>query len=336
MRVGIAGFGKMGMLHGALLNSLPDVEIVAITDTSKLILKAFQSVMPGASYFTSYEKMIDSCRLDAIAITTPSFSHVQIAKYAANKGIHIFLEKPISNSLDKAVELYNLIKDKNVISMVGFHMRYMPAIMKGKEILDLKLLGNIKNIESEIYVSDVFSEQTGWRYNPDISGGGVLIDFTIHLLDLLYWLFGEVKQVKGKMRSVYSKSVEDEVEIEIGFKNNLSARVNSSWSIPNYRLPYIRINITGENGDMVITDHYTTVTMIDKNNNKNTVKYSISDLYSGYYIDIAGPHYSLQMKAFADKIKNNERTNSFEQALYVQRLVDSIYKSCIQNKTIEL
>jgi len=333
IKVGIVGFGKMGMLHGALLNKIDGFEVSAITDTSKIIIKAFHSLLPNVKYFTSYQEMLSEVALDAIIITTPSFSHVPIAISAAGKNIHFFMEKPMSNSLDNALLLEMALEEKRIVSMVGFHMRYMPTFMKGKELLEEEVIGKVRHVEGELYVSDIFSPQKGWRYNPAMSGGGVVIDFAIHLLDLMHWYLGEVVSIKGQVKKLYSKLVEDEAKANLVFKGGISATIISSWSVTGYRLPHLVLRLKGEKGTMLVSDH--NVIVLD-NSGIAVQSYNLPDLYTGYYFDVAGSHYSLQMQAFAQAIKTGKGTSNINEALYAQKLVDALYRSAHQQSDIIL
>lgn len=323
-KVGIVGFGKMGMLHGALINKIEGFEVSAITETSKITLNAVKSLIPQIKYFSSYQEMLGNVDLDAIIITTPSFSHVPIALSAIEKNIHLFIEKPLSNSLENALILENALKGKQIAAIAGFHMRYIPTFMKGKQLLAEGIIGEVKHVDSESYVSDIFSPQKGWRYNPEMSGGGVVIDFAVHLLDLMHWYFGKVVSVDGRIKKIYSKMVEDEASAELFFENGISASITSSWSVPGYRLPYLSMNIVGEKGKMKINDH--NITVFD-NNDLVVKKLNMADLYTGYYFDIGGPHYSLQIQAFAKAVSLNKEAGNISEAVYAQRLVDAIYRS---------
>ncbi|QTH42328.1 Gfo/Idh/MocA family oxidoreductase [Cohnella sp. LGH] len=322
LKVGIVGFGKMGMLHGGLLNALPDVRIEAVTDTSKLVLKGFKSVFPSVKCFTSYEKMLDECTLDLVIVTTPSFSHVPIALQVINRNIHVFVEKPLSNNLQSALELAKSGNSSKLITMVGFCMRYNPMFAKGKQIIEAGELGGITEASAYMYCSDIMSEQKGWRFNPQISGGGVLIDFGIHMVDMLYSYFGKINAVSGTINSIYSAQVEDEVSAEFDFQNGVKAQLHSSWSNPEYRKPYYKLVVTGSKGTMTITDQELS---IDRPGTEPEKLY-YPDLYEGVHIDIGGPHFSKQMKDLVDAISRNENSQAdLTVGVYIQHVVESIY-----------
>lgn len=323
----------MGMLHGALLNQIDGFKVTAIAETSPLILRALRALLPQVKCFRSYQNMISEVPLDAVVIATPSFDHVPAALCAAEKNLGVFIEKPLSNSLASAEALAKVFAEKKVSAQVGFHMRYTPTLVKGRELLAEGVIGRVGRVKSEIYVSDIFSPQNGWRYDPAISGGGVVIDFTVHLLDLLHWYFGEVISLKGEVNKIHSRLVEDEARADLIFQSGVRASLVSSWSVPGYRLPYLALHIEGENGTMLVSDHSIIVFGL---NGEPVSKFCTPDLYQGYFFDLAGPSYSLQMQAFTRAVESANGTGNLKEALYAQRLVEAFYRSNQQQQTVQL
>ena len=332
-RIGIIGFGKMGMLHGALFNRLPGVELVAVADTSPFVLKIFHSLAPAVTCFASYEAMIAEMRLDALVIATPSSSHVPIALFALEHNLDLFIEKPLSNDLESAQALYAKAKTKPIVSMVGYCLRYMPTFERAREALRSNTIGALKRIEAEMYISDVLSPQSGWRYDPLKSGGGVVIDFTVHMLDLLYWFFGRPSNVEATTSKLYSKLVEDEAVITFRYADKKEALVKTSWSSAEHRKSYSKMRIIGELGEIIVTDQ--TLHMIDRDG--RTTKESSAGMYHGYYFDIGGPNYSVQALKFAEAIERRANPEAdIESALVVQYLVSGVYESALTGKPIDL
>ncbi len=332
-RIGIVGIGKMGILHGALLRQLPQVELVAMADTSSFVLKVFRSLLPSITYFTSYQKMISEMDLDAIVIATPSSNHVPIALMALEHNLDLFIEKPLSNDLESAHMLYAKAKQKPIISMVGYCLRYMPTFEKAREMLRNNVVGKVRRIESEMYISDVLSPQKGWRYDPLKSGGGVVMDFTVHMLDLLYWFFGRPTIVEATTNKIYSKLVEDEATITFSYADQKEALVKTSWSSVEHRKSYSKMRIIGDLGEIIVTDQ--TLEIIDKDGKRH--KESYASMYQGYYFDIGGPNYSVQISKFVEAIHSRKNPEAdLESGLIVQYLVDRIYQSALVGTPIPL
>lgn len=338
LRIGIIGFGKMGLLHGALISASDDAGIAAVSDTSKLLLNACKTILPSINYYSSYKKMLNRGGLDAVVIATPSFNHAEIAECALENDIAVFVEKPLTTHLYKADNLLRIYREKKITTMVGFCARFIPSFIKAKEILDSGILGKSTIVKSFMFIADVFAPQPGWRFNKKISGGGVLMDFSVHLVDLLYWFFGPVVSLEASTRKLYSGEVEDEITASLTFKSGMRGTMESSWSNPQYRKSYQRLEITAENGAMVITDQTIDLKLVSSSGyGCFKPRYVSSDLYEGYYIDVGGAAFSLQMQDFISSLKKERNPSSdLESGYYVQTLVDAMYRSADSGKEISL
>lgn len=328
-RVGIIGFGKMGMLHGALIAGSRNAKICAICDKSRLMRLGFKRVQKGVRTYDDAKKMMEQESLDIVIVTTPTFNHMESIQLAIEKGCAVFVEKPLAVNVEQAKKIASLAEEKNVPIQVGFCNRFCPSIAKAKEMLDKNELGAIQKVQAEMYIADVFEEHTGWRYKPELSGGGALMDFGIHMLDLLVHFFGEIESIDGTTKQLYSKLVEDEATAEIVFSSGVRCHFETSWSKEEYRKSYSRMEIYGEGKRMIVTDQ--TLDVVDEEGNK-LQSYAYPQLYSGCFMDIGGLLYSKQMESFRQRVENNTNGRELEgctpkQALYVQRVVEAIYRS---------
>lgn len=327
VRTGVIGFGKMGLLHGALASMQDDMELCAVCEKTMFIRNAFRSVMKNVHFYSDYRKMFQKEELEAVVIATPTFCHAEEVEYAAQHGIAIFCEKPLTVNGTSAEKLARLVNEKGLPSLVGFTNRFLPTITKGKELVEQSVVGEIRSIRAEMYIGDVFKDNSGWRYKPEMSGGGVLIDFGIHMVDLLVWYFGKITAVEAKMSSIYSKFVEDEMSAMIYFENGLKADFATSWSKMDYRKSSPILTIEGGSGVLIVTDQ-----TIDIKRGDITQQITHPDLYKGDYVDIAGINYTLEMKAFLGEIKGKKSGIDIEQGAYVQRVVDAMYRSAKSGK----
>lgn len=337
-RVGIIGFGKMGMLHGALITGSKKAKICAICDKSAVMRIGFKRVYKDVNTYNDAEKMLNKEQLDIVIVTTPTFNHMQAIELAAQKGCAIFVEKPLAINTVQAQKIVDIEKQYNLPIQVGFCNRFCPSFEKAKHILKNKDMGEITRIKAEMYIADVFEEHMGWRYKPELSGGGALMDFGIHMLDLIIDFFGEIDVINGQTKKLYSKLVEDEASAEITFKSGIKCQFETSWSKEEFRKSYSRIEIHGNEKTMVVTDQ----TLDLFNMDRNTVEsYSYPQLYSGSFIDIGGLLYSKQMDSFLQRVANKHKFENIDgctpkQALYVQKIVESIYLSARENREIKV
>src|SRR6185436_4571708 len=112
---GIIGLGKMSISHAAIVGAHPSVDFVAVCDTSSLVLDAFKKYTKVNTY-SDYVKMLDKEALDFVVIATPTKFHYPMAKYAMEKDIHVFCEKPFSLTSKEGVELVAIAKKRSLIN----------------------------------------------------------------------------------------------------------------------------------------------------------------------------------------------------------------------------
>lgn len=332
-KIGIVGFGKMGMLHGALLNGTKKAEVVAICDKSWVMRFGLKRVYPKVKAFSDIDKMLNSVDLDAVIIATPTFNHVESAIKCMKKGCHLFIEKPLASNYGKAKSLLKASKKYDVRIQVGFCNRFAPSIAKGKELLDSGIIGKVKSANAYMYIADVFEQHSGWRYSKETSGGGVLMDFGIHMLDQICWFFGKVQDVTATSKQLYSKEVEDELTAEINFKNGISVNYNTSWSKEEYRKSYARLEIIGEEGKMIVTDQ--TLEVIDAEGGQVS-NWAYPELYDGAFMDVGGLLYSKQIEQFMDLLESKDVKSNLEESVYVQHVIEKIYESAEKKQKVLL
>lgn len=330
LRVGIIGYGKMGILHGALVNGSKRAKVVAVCDKSWVMRFGIKRVYPSVKTFKDVKEMLNTVELDAVIISTPTFNHVESALLCIEKNCHLFIEKPLASSYEDAKRLYDAATEKNVMIQVGFCNRFAPSIAKGKEMLDAGIIGKPESAKAYMYIADVFEAHSGWRYSKAISGGGVLMDFGIHMLDQMCWYFGEIDNIEAKERKLYSKEVEDELQAKIEFKSGTKVKFETSWSKEEYRKSYANLEIVGTKGKMIVTDQTLDIYDLEGNRIENLV---YPDLYDGAFMDVGGLLYSKQMQYFLDALDGKHESN-LKSAVYDQKAIKYIYESAEKKQKI--
>lgn len=337
--VGIVGLGKMGLLHFGILNALEDIKVIAVADKERTITKFASSVIKDLKVFEDFDDMIKSEKLDLVYITTPVSSHKLIAKKCIQNKIDFFVEKPLSGSFEETREILDELKKNHVKTMVGYYLRFVPTFAKVKQLLDENVLGDLLYVNSSIYLSQLFAKGTGWRFDKKTSGGGVLLDLGVHLIDLLLWYFGNPESLIGVTKSHYSKEVEDFAHATLKFKKELVCNIDVSWSVRNYRLQETTIEIHGTNGTIRVNDDYIQLSLNKSsgqftNGNQIIYKQSFAD---GVTIDIAGPEYTKEDQYFIECIKSNKDSMiNVRNAANVQSVVEAIYRSAEYKKELEI
>ncbi|MGH2564980.1 MAG: Gfo/Idh/MocA family protein, partial [Ginsengibacter sp.] len=150
IRTGIIGLGKMGISHCAILGAHPDVNLVAVCDSSAMIISGFKKYS-RFECFNDYKKMIDSMNLEALIIATPTKYHGEMVLYALNKNIHVFCEKPFLLNPKEGKLLSDLAKKQNLVNQVGYHNRFIGTFHELKRLLQLNVIGELYHFLGESY-----------------------------------------------------------------------------------------------------------------------------------------------------------------------------------------
>ena len=328
LRVAVIGAGKMGLLHGGIFNSLENSTLTAISEKDDMVVRFGKKYLPKVHFYEDYEKMFSNENIDIVAITTPVFLHYSMIEKAIENDLNIFVEKPLSiNGKECRSILSRKYKRK---SQVGYCRRFMGTYSLVKKILSESSLGKVNYFDSRIFVGWVFAPGKGWSYDPTKSGGGALIDLGSHAMDMFHYLFGEIAFVQANARNVFNKDVEDYVSVNLTFLNNIIGSLQISWSIKNYRMPELKIDIYCDHGKITVTEKYVEIFSDIQANliKKGWNIFYKQDITPDVIVDLAGPEYTLEDQNLVDAIINDTvpRCN-FHEAAKASFVVDAVYTS---------
>lgn len=196
LRAGIIGIGFIGAVHIEQLRRLGNVEVVAITDTIDAQKKAEALFVPKG--YESYKDMIDNENLDCVHICTPNNTHFEIAMYALEHGVNVLCEKPMTTTVDEALELEAYANKKGLVNAMNFNCRFYPMAYQLREMIQNGDFGDIYTIHGG-YLQDwlFYDTDYSWRLEPALSGDSrAFADIGSHWLDLTEFVTGlEVTEV---------------------------------------------------------------------------------------------------------------------------------------------
>jgi len=333
LKVGVIGVGKMGILHGCIFNCLDYSTLSAICEKKLLISTFLKKYIPNVNIYSDFRKMLEKKELDIIVITTPVFLHKTMIESAMEHDLHIFVEKPLAMNSRECISILSKSYEKK--SLVGYCRRFMETYNLAKKIIKNSYLGKVNYFHSHLFVAQVFSRGKGWQYNPKMSGGGVLMDLGSHTIDLFHYLFGDIDSVRASGKSLFNGEVEDYVSLNLKFQNGIFGSLQLSWSVRNYRLPEMKIEMHLDGGLVTVTEKY-----IDIYSDKETefIKkgwntYYKQNLAKDIPINIGGSEYTSEDFHFLNCIINNKKTYcDFREAAKVHFVLDKIYSSIEKNE----
>jgi len=340
LRGGIIGLGRMGITHLSILKSHPDVRIVGICDNSKFVIRAMRATEKGSDIIicSSYEEMINKSSLDFVVIATPTKFHSEIINFAIKKNLHVFVEKPFVMYVEEGKKILGSLEGKSLVNQVGYVYRFNDIIAQVKNILTDEIIGSIKYFKVELNSNTIIRKQKlGWRGTPKF-GGGCLLEFGSHCIDLAVYLVGVPTRVMGSaFQNVYSSHVEDIVFSTLVYDNNCYGNVFVNWSDSSYRRPTLNIVILGEKGKIIADSHCLKIFSSEPDEKHKlkkgwNTKY-ITDFAKGVRIYVRGNEFTTQLDYFINCIKNKTMKNlsSFEEALKTDIIIEKIRNNSFDN-----
>jgi predicted dehydrogenase len=231
------------------LKHIEKVEIAGIGEENEKKGKDFAQ-RHGIRYFKDYGDMLSDKSVDAVLICSANSKHAKMTIDAAKAKKHIIVEKPIATTIEDAQKMIDACKENKVKLMVSFPVRYAPPIRRMKEIVDNGKLGEIIGISA----TNHGTMPGGWFIEKSLSGGGAIMDHTVHVVDILRWMLkSEVKEVYAKMGTlIHDIPVEDCGLILMKFENEIFATLDASWSRPKSFPTWgdVTFEIAGTKGSM--------------------------------------------------------------------------------------
>lgn len=218
LKIGVLGAGHLGKIHLRLLNESPKYTLVGFYDVNPDYALEIENEF-GYRFYSNYQKLLEE--VDVIDIVTPTLSHFEMAKMAIEKGKHVFLEKPITNTVEEAEQLIALAKTHKVLGQVGHVERFNPAFRAA-----------VPKIENPMFIETHRLAE----FNPRGTDVPVVLDLMIHDIDaILSVVKSDVKQVNASGVSVISDTP-DIANARIQFENGCVANLTASRiSLKNMR-----------------------------------------------------------------------------------------------------
>jgi predicted dehydrogenase len=186
LRLCLVGTGRAGMVHGLNVRSIEEAELVALVDSNEASLKESGDILGVKNRYTDYRKALDRGDIDAVIIVTPTFTHAEIAGYAARSGKHILLEKPMAISVEECAAVNAAAERNHVKLQLGFMRRFDPDFILAKEKLVSGEMGRVMMIRSTGRGPGL---PPPWAYDLSQSNG-MLAEVNSHDFDSIRWLAG--------------------------------------------------------------------------------------------------------------------------------------------------
>jgi predicted dehydrogenase len=326
--IGVVGCGYWGPNLIRNFSKIPNCRVVGVCDFKQERLAHIKSLYPDVKTIMKYDDIVNDRSIDALCIATPIATHFTLAKAALRKNKHVFVEKPLAESLRKAGILTSLAQKQKRILMVGHTFLYHPAIEKIRRILQNKELGRIYYVSMERLNLGLFQKDLNvvWDLAPhDIS----ILKYITNKKPIAISAFG--------MANVY-KPIEDVAIVNIKLQGGILVTMRLSWLDPH---KVRKVIIVGSKKMLVYDDisEQDKITIYDKGVSVPKYYDSFDDFKFSYkYGDITKPlvdnaePLEIECRHFIDCIENNRVPKSDgAHGMRVIKIIESIQRSIKNN-----
>jgi predicted dehydrogenase len=316
IRWGIIGFGDIVQKRVfPAFKELDNCEVTAICRANKEVVAETAKRHNIQTWYYDWRDMINDSSIEALYIATPVYLHAEQTIAAAKTGKHILCEKPMAMNENECREMIDACKINNVHLSIAYYRHFYPVIDRIKELIAQNTIGNIVVIEAQAF--DFFNrnpnEPRFWLLEKNKSGGGPMMDFGCHRIEIFLNIAGPIINVSSNnSNTLFERDVEDTSTALFAFGSGAHGLLSISHAVHESK---DTLNIYGTKGSLHI-----------EKLNDGVLKIITKD---GEKIEHLPPHDNLHLphiRAFTDAIINNtEIPVPGETGLEVNRLIDKIY-----------
>lgn len=354
MNVAVIGCGLIGKKRALALDA--EDKLIACCDVRKEAAEAFAKEFPCA-VFTDSRRLISEVDCDTVIVAVVNKYMKDIVVDALQAGRHVLAEKPLGRNATEAGEMtetqrsvsssefrvqgFELIKLKfgtrnsergTPVLKTGFNHRFHPHVWKAKEILDSGGIGKVMTIRARYGHGARPGMEKEWRSSKDLCGGGELLDQGVHVIDLIRWFGGDIREVSGKVETAFWPiEVEDNAFAILKTANGATASFHVSWT--NWRNVF-SFEVFGTEGYLKIEGlggHYGPETLEWGRRKKEGGKPDI-EVFPFPPEDVSWRHEWREFKSAVSE--NREPIGSGLDGLRANEAVEALYRSSIDKKVI--
>jgi predicted dehydrogenase len=342
LRCAIVGAGRMGMVHGHLIQVYPGTELVGFADPQPGTRERLATQGLRAPVHPDIPALLDATRPDAVFVCTPTHTHLAVTRQCLTRPVHLFMEKPVATSVADAEAILGLAREQRVVHAAGYVYAHLPIVEEARRLLAQGLLGEVLRFSAHGYISEVFGPKSGWFFQGELSGGGVVANMGSHVLFILGWMFGPIRRVMATTRS-HASQVDDSAQAMLWFRSGVTGVLDTSWSMPGAQMLDYGITISGRQGTLVLGRENIQLHLLRPagDHPEGWSQIHASDLPADTAFDISphigGEAFYRQLRAFETSCRTGQLPFcSLDEAVNTQRMIEGIYASAASGRPFEV
>jgi predicted dehydrogenase len=228
MNLSIIGCGLIGRKRALALSK--DDKLISCCDSNPETAEKFAGEFNCKSY-SDFKHLLKEDKADAIVVAVINKFAKEIIIESLKKGKHVLAEKPLGRNFSEAYEIVQAAKDNGLVLKTGFNHRFHPAIMNAWHLINNGEIGKVFNIRARYGHGGRAGMEKEWRASKELCGGGELLDQGVHIIDLIRWFGGGIKEVFGKVETKFwDMEVEDNAFGILKTVNGVTASFHVSWT----------------------------------------------------------------------------------------------------------
>ncbi|MEI3605226.1 Gfo/Idh/MocA family oxidoreductase [Pseudogracilibacillus sp. SE30717A] len=331
LKIAVIGLGDVSKVHLSTIRSNPDVTLVAVCDLDESLNK----LVSGVKFYTNYKEMLENERLDCVHICLPHHLHYEVTKACAEKGIHIYLEKPLAHTMEEGLSIVRLeerLPDVKICVSLQNRLNDTFRVLENEVTSGRygKIIG-IKGIVTWFRPKSYYYTKA-WRGQKEYAGGGVLINQAIHTLDLIQLLGGEIESIRGKLSNLhdYNLNVEDTAVVNMYFTSGAKGLIVATTA--NAIDSSIELEVVCEQAQFTIRNE----ALYKYTADEGEVKLIEDEQFQGEKFYYGAGHHKLINQFYQCILKEKSSYIHAKDAFISLRIIDAIEKSSIEDKEIIL
>jgi predicted dehydrogenase len=248
VRFALVGAGAISQSYAKVLQRSQTARLVAVADVRR---EAAEAVAASAlcPAFTSYEELANAVPCDGVLVCTPPVTHPEISIWFLDRGTPVLCEKPLAIDTLSAQKMFAVAERNGVPLTMATKFRYVADVVRARALIEAGTIGEVILFENSFTARVDMSRR--WNSDPDIAGGGVLIDNGTHSVDIMRFFLGplaEIQVVEGKRAQ--GLRVEDTARIFVRTRSGILGSIDLSWTINKEQPSYI--SIYGSDGTLLV------------------------------------------------------------------------------------
>jgi len=275
LRFGIIGCGVIGRIHAEAITSLPDAQLVAVADSIPERAQELAEEFHATPY-EDFQEMLAHEELDVVDIGTPSGQHGEHACQVMRSGRHVIVEKPMEISRAAIEEMLRVQQETGVKLAVISQHRFDPVTRQVHDLVEEQAFGRLVlgNAIIPWWRSQAYYDSGAWRGTWELDGGGVLMNQSIHSIDLLQWLMGPVRSVFAYTDTLVHRMETEDVGVAVlRFANGALGTIAATTGA--YPGVSTRIEIYGDKGSAVIEDDHLSYLHLARDDHEEVGPYGV-------------------------------------------------------------